>query len=410
MHPELFTLPFGLTVKTYGFFLMIGFLSAVWLSMRRAERVKADPDAILNASFLALIFGVLGARLFYVMHYWDRDFADMPNAFLAVINITKGGLEFLGGFLGATLAIIIYLMIPKRISSDSKERRPLSIRLYLDILAPAVMWGLAFGRLGCFFNGCCFGGVCATDDTQAARYPWAMSFPYGSPAAIRQWEQREISFPAELIITSPTAPRPNILPASVLSMSVEERESPQRKVQASQKALDEAKSKDPQSEDTKRLEQQLTAAVKARDAHAKDHFLKALETQQRYPSREVPTRNTSVSELQALAAASASRPLHPTQLYSSINAMLLSAFFSAMFYVRKRHGVVAASVFVLYPITRFIMELIRTDNPQDTLGLTISQFVSMVMFVFGLAALFVIYKYLPERSPNAVPYVPPPEE
>ena len=72
MHPDLFTLPIiGVSIKTYGFFLMVGFLSAVWLSMRRAQRVKANPDTVLDLSILCLLFGVGGARLFYVVHYWN---------------------------------------------------------------------------------------------------------------------------------------------------------------------------------------------------------------------------------------------------------------------------------------------------------------------------------------------------
>ena len=54
MHPALFSLPGGFTIKTYGFCLMIGFLSAVWLAMRRAARVKADPDRVLDISFFCL--------------------------------------------------------------------------------------------------------------------------------------------------------------------------------------------------------------------------------------------------------------------------------------------------------------------------------------------------------------------
>ncbi|MHC4695132.1 MAG: prolipoprotein diacylglyceryl transferase family protein, partial [Planctomycetota bacterium] len=64
----------------------------------------------------------------------------------------------------------------------------------------------------------------------------------------------------------------------------------------------------------------------------------------------------------------------------------------------KRHGVVIGLVFVLYPIGRVLLELIRVDNPHDTLGLTVSQFVALGMFVAGLAYFFVLYKFLPQRA------------
>ncbi|MFQ5495107.1 MAG: prolipoprotein diacylglyceryl transferase family protein, partial [Phycisphaerae bacterium] len=92
MHSELFTIPvLGLSLKSYGLMLCLGFLSGVWLAMRRAERVRANPDTVLDLSFLCLLFGVGGARIFYVAHYWESQFAMAPNKFLAVINITQGG-------------------------------------------------------------------------------------------------------------------------------------------------------------------------------------------------------------------------------------------------------------------------------------------------------------------------------
>ena len=142
MHPAMITLPGGFGVKTYGFFLMLGFLSAVWLGMKRAEKLKVSGDRILDLAFLLLIFGVLGARIFYVAHYWKTQFATAPNKLIAILDITNGGLEFLGGFLGAFTAVIIYCWWAQ-----------VSLRLYLDVIAPSAMWGLAFGRIGCYFNG-----------------------------------------------------------------------------------------------------------------------------------------------------------------------------------------------------------------------------------------------------------------
>ena len=56
---------------------------------------------------------------------------------------------------------------------------------------------------------------------------------------------------------------------------------------------------------------------------------------------------------------------------------------------------------LLYPISRVLLEIIRTDNPHDVAGLTVSQFISVAMFAFAVAYLFIIYKFMPERSPYA---------
>jgi prolipoprotein diacylglyceryltransferase len=107
-----------------------------------------------------------------------------------------------------------------------------------------------------------------------------------------------------------------------------------------------------------------------------------------------------------LASKYQSLAVHPTQLYAAINAILLSAFLSALFYVRKRHGVVIVMLLVLYPIQRTLEDMIRVDNPHDVGGLTVSQFVGLMLFLAGVAALIFLYKKLPERSPYAIAVEP----
>lgn len=387
MHPELLTLPIcGASIKAYGFCLMIGFLSAVWLAMRRAERVKANPDTVLDLSILALVFGVGGARLFYVVHYWQVQFAGAPNKFLALIDITQGGLEFLGGLLGALIAIALYSWWKK-----------ISIRLYLDILAPGVAWGLAFGRIGCFLNGCCFGGLCVVSGTAQPAYPWAVQFPFASPAHWRQWEDREVTVPAELIASSKGSLMPILVPASALSMSVEKREMPLRRFKDAEADYNLAKAESPGSPETARLERVMKTLEKKKQDHEVE--LAPLRRAQLFPSRHVPTRPTSVTELEDLAAKHLSKPVHPTQLYSSIHGFLLSGFLSALFYLRKRHGLVIGMLFVMYPIFRVLVESIRVDNPHDIAGLTVSQFIGVGLFVLGVVYLTILYRWLPERSP-----------
>jgi len=396
MHPELFTFPGGFTIKSYGFCLMVGFLSAVWMAMRRAARVRVDPDLVLDVSFVALIAGVGFARLFYVVHYWQTQFADLPNRFLAIIDIRQGGLEFLGGLLGAMAAIVIYLAIRKQ-----------SIRLFLDILAPGAMWGLALGRVGCFFNGCCFGGVC-TDANGGPKYSWAMPFPYGSPAHVHQWQERQVSLPAELLTALEGDLNPSPIMDTQLNMSPELRDAPLRLFEDAQKAHQRAMAVSEDAAMLKNLKSQADAAKAEATAH--DRELRSLRAAQMYPSRVAPDRKITVSELQDLAKTHRSRPIHPTQLYAATSAMLLSGLLSGVFYQRKRHGVVIGLLCVLYPISRFLEELIRVDNPHDTGGFTVSQFISLSMAAFGIVYLLILYTRMPERSPYAEAAAPDPVE
>ncbi len=392
MHPELFTLPIlGITIKTYGFCLMVGFLSAVWLGMRRAERTGANPDVVLDISFLALVFGVGGARVFYVVHYWEEQFAGVSNRFVAVIDITQGGLEFLGGFLCAMAAAGVYALWKK-----------VSLRQYLDILAPSCMWGLAFGRLGCFFNGCCFGGMCVAPGVAPGADqvppPYAVTFPFASPAQWRQWENREATLPAELIVTAKNMMQPFPLPGDLLAMPVEKRERATRELERLQESFAQAQ----RSEDAEAAIE-LKAAMDAARQRKKDEDAKlvALRRAQSFPSRVEPGRRTSVTELEQLASQHGSHPVHPTQLYSSIHALLLSMFLTALLRYRRRHGVVIGALIVMYPIPRVVLELIRVDNPHDVAGLTVSQFVSLGMLVLGVVYLVLLFKRMPEQSPRA---------
>ena len=105
----------------------------------------------------SLIAGVVGARLFYFIHHHDQFQGDL----LGFFRVWNGGLELLGGVIAAVAVILAYLKYHK-----------LPIRPYLDILAIGLMLALVFGRIGCFFNGCCFG--------KPANLPWAVRFPYNS--------------------------------------------------------------------------------------------------------------------------------------------------------------------------------------------------------------------------------------
>jgi len=158
MYPEFFEIPvIHLTIKSFGMMMVIGFLSAVWLIRYLSRNITPDPKLITNAALYSLIAGVLGARLFYVVHYFQQFRSDL----LSIFAIWQGGLELLGGVVLAITVIVIYLWYHK-----------LPVRRYLDILAIGLMLALVFGRIGCFLNGCCFG--------RPTDLPWAVTFPYNS--------------------------------------------------------------------------------------------------------------------------------------------------------------------------------------------------------------------------------------
>ena len=134
----------ALTIYGYGAMLCIGFLLAILLAARRAKRLGQSPDVIYNVALFCFFGGLIGARLFYVIQYGEHF-----RSPLDFLKIWEGGLTFCGGFLLAIVAAIGYLRFAKQ-----------PILYWLDIIAPSVALGEAFGRLGCFLNGCCYGDVC----------------------------------------------------------------------------------------------------------------------------------------------------------------------------------------------------------------------------------------------------------
>lgn len=162
MRPILFHIG-SFPVRSYGTMLVLGFLLCLWRSMRVCEaRQKTEPegsprriapDDAFDVGILGLIFGLLGARLLFVLLDWG-SFVQHP---LEAFKVWAGGLSLHGGMLGGILTVIVYA-----------KRKRISLPALLDLGAPAFALAYAFGRIGCFLNGCCYGAVCDL--------PWAVRF------------------------------------------------------------------------------------------------------------------------------------------------------------------------------------------------------------------------------------------
>jgi len=178
MHPELIT--FGnVTLYSYGTMIALGFLAATWWAYRHVQgsgfkvqgsrfkvqgstnlelrtlNVEPKPEDILSLVIWVIVSGVIGARLFYVIQFWSQ----FQGRLWQIFNIRGGGLVFYGGLISGFMAICVYCY-----------RHKLSLWKVLDIAAPAIMLGYAFGRVGCFLNGCCVG--------RPTFLPWGLHFPH----------------------------------------------------------------------------------------------------------------------------------------------------------------------------------------------------------------------------------------
>ncbi len=140
-----------LDVRMYGLLIAIGAFLALQLVVKRYERFGGDPDVAEKATLLALLFGLIGARIGYVIPRYDR-FLDDP---LSALAIWEGGLTFFGGLFGGAAAVIIYT-----------HRKGASVPAMADAAAPALPLAQAIGRWGNYFNQELYG--------RPTDLPWAL--------------------------------------------------------------------------------------------------------------------------------------------------------------------------------------------------------------------------------------------
>jgi phosphatidylglycerol---prolipoprotein diacylglyceryl transferase len=131
-----------LALRWYGVTMAIAMAVSVWLATREARRRGLEAGEMLGAAEVALLGGLVGARLYYVLFTWAYYRQD-PWRILA---IWEGGTAFHGGLVGGLIAGSAYAW-----------RRRLAFLRYLDAAAPSLALGQAIGRWGDFFNEQAFG-------------------------------------------------------------------------------------------------------------------------------------------------------------------------------------------------------------------------------------------------------------
>jgi phosphatidylglycerol:prolipoprotein diacylglycerol transferase len=404
VQPVLFTIPgLNLAVPAFGVMLMAGLLLGVIWAANRAQKSGANPDIVLNCAFIALVGGVLGCRIMYVIHYWERDFAiydDPIRTAWAVLNITRGGLEYYGGFILAIGVIIGYLVIWKH-----------SLRWYLDIMAPSAALGLAIGRIGCLLNGCCWGGVCDA--------PYAIRFPYGSNPSVMQWRAAEAGseLREELIYFNSVGLAQPIGREALEAGDADLEAAAQahrisRQVRAAtadfERATDPARKKEIRT----RLDTLGADLRKARAAAKPPGHVGcaggSAAADQAYDDVLTQMEKYGVTPAQLRQWSHASLPVHASQLYSTVTALLLALTLNAWYYRRTRDGQVICLLLIMEPVTRYLLEIIRADNPLDTFSFTISQFLAIMITLCGIVGMIAL-RWLPRRSPRARIWEPPPQ-
>jgi phosphatidylglycerol---prolipoprotein diacylglyceryl transferase len=355
--------PDGFPVRGYGVMLLLGIVVGVGMAMRRARQGGLNPEIIISLAIWMVICGIIGARLFYVIEYWQQSFAgkSLRETLLEVVNVPEGGLVIYGGLVGAAVGFIIFIR---------KQRLP--ILAMADLVAPCMAIGLALGRIGCFLNGCCYGGE--------TELPWHVTFP-------------RLSSPYEQI--KPTG---------------QQRFSPPYSDQASHGEMHGFRI-DPRGSDPAVVTRvDAKSPAEAAGLHADDSIesINGQSVRSAYDAKalifdafvskqplKLTLRSGKSIDIPAVPLPDRSRPVHPAQLYSAIDAGLLGWLLWVYFPFRRRDGECIALLLTIHPVTRFLLEIIRTDEPAVFgTGLSISQNISFGLLACGAG----LWWYLSRQS------------
>jgi phosphatidylglycerol---prolipoprotein diacylglyceryl transferase len=143
VHPILFQIG-GVSIYSYGAMISLAILVAALALFREAPKEGINPDQVLEAIIVAAAAGLVGSRLLYVALNWSYFSHRLTDILFARFE----GLTFYGAFFGGALALLIW-----------GRWRKVRFLPMADLLAPYLALGYAFGRIGCFLNGCCFGKI-----------------------------------------------------------------------------------------------------------------------------------------------------------------------------------------------------------------------------------------------------------
>ncbi len=133
---------FNIPVYYYALFILSGFLLGLLFVSLTCKKRGVEPDHIYDVAFWGLIFGIIGARIYYCIF----DFDSLDNGFWEIFKLWEGGLAIYGGIIGAVISTIVYC-----------KKHKLPILNVLDVACPGLLIGQAVGRWGNFTNAEVFG-------------------------------------------------------------------------------------------------------------------------------------------------------------------------------------------------------------------------------------------------------------
>lgn len=348
--PEGWTI--GLPVRGYGVMLMLGVVSAISVALSRCRKSGLSQDDFFSLATWVIVFGLLGARIFYVIQKWSElEGTTVVQKLYTALKFTEGGLVVYGSVIGGLIAVLLWT-----------RKRKIALLSTADAVTPAFFIGLAFGRIGCLLNGCCYGGTCEP------ALP-SVVFPSGSPAYMDQLVSGEL---LGMVTEKAVGPEDSKVIRNVLPNSW-----------ASQNEIKEGQV-------LNRISHEMVEGITKENPLAPPVFAAAVQVDGKFS-----TISSTLVPRQSLA-------VHPSQIYASISGLLLCGFTFFLSERFRRPGLVFGAGIIGYGVLRIVEEYIRVDEA-GVFGtpFSIAQWISIGGIGLGIAVLAISRKQVgtPPTSP-----------
>lgn len=328
MYPVLFRIPDptgnfpdGVPIYGFGVMLFVAFLLCSWLAGARAEKVGIKKEYIQDLTIYLFVGGLLGARISYIlMQDTPRDVYDF---FYKLPRIWDGGIILYGSLIGGFLGYLVHYFLVLRKAGITTGK-------VADVLAPALVLGIALGRIGCFANGCCYGQV------PPAEVPvLTVSFPLGAPAT-------------QELVGQGTQTAAGFTVASTMDQAFDGVKVEQVDPTSSAFAAGLRPG-------------HVIQKVGPHDVRTADELTNALFNPKFWP-RDQRTLTLAVrGDPTPIVCEPGSLGLHPTQLYETVSMSLLFLLLLAYSPFRTRDGQVMALMMMCYAVHRYLNEQLRND-------------------------------------------------
>jgi phosphatidylglycerol:prolipoprotein diacylglycerol transferase len=371
----------------------------------RGTRKRNIPsDMMFSLVLWCVVSGLLGARVFHIVEYLPT-YLSKPNPLSEMLLFTEGGLVVYGGLIGGMIGTAVFFW-----------RNRLSVLAMYDVMAPALLLGIAIGRLGCLMNGCCYGMVC--DASHGIVFPPEAPAYYGQVfenktfvggLKFAPYETDDATIAGNTAALSPPKQQRGSGGCSCIGCGKREiSKAEQERLDALPAMIAEVQLGSPAEQAG--LKPGMIVHHIA-DEEAQGFLLNASLLKEVLCKQTINRPNSNVTLTVKQPGDTSSQvirfamtppevlPVYPTQIMSFCGAILLCGLVLVLERFSKRDGFTAMLFLFLYSTGRFCIEFFRDDEASFMrTGLSIAQNVSIVIFTLGIIVAIYIFTRPPQQA------------